>query len=131
MTETDIGMSEGIKIHHRGALENLVFLKRQQWTITNHALVVYAAVVALARDTNDIERTILSGLGLLACGYATWCMVHTQKSMTRYYRNVYEMHQKYFSVEERERLELHRERPGFSHNFGFMVAYSLPTFSHS
>jgi hypothetical protein len=116
-----IKMSEGIKIHYKGTLDNISFLKRQQWTITNHALVLYGAVVALTKDTSQIERMALSGLAVAGCLFALWCMFHTQKSMTRYYRNLYEAHQAYFTAEEREKLKLHRDEPGFLHNGSFIV----------
>ena len=115
-----IGMSEGVKIHYKGALDNLLFLKRQQWTITNHALLLYAAMVALAKGTNDIERTILSFLALVGCGFAVYCMQHTQRSMTRYYRNVYEMQQKYFTPDERGAFLMMSERPDFHYNGAFI-----------
>ena len=33
-------MSEAVKILYKGAIDNIIFLKRQQWVITNYALVI-------------------------------------------------------------------------------------------
>lgn len=115
-----IKMSEGVKVHYKGVLDNLTFLKRQQWTITNHSLVLYAAMVALAKGTNDIERTLLTVFAFLGCGYAIYCMWHTQRSMTRYYRNLYDIQQNYFHAPEREVLQMLPSRPDFHYNGAFI-----------
>jgi hypothetical protein len=109
-------MSEGVKAHFKIAADNIIFLKRQQWTITNHALVLYAALTALAKDTTDIERSILTFLGLVGCIFSLLCIGHTQQSMTRYYQNLYDIHSKYFTDTERDDLELLRSRPTFNRN---------------
>ena len=112
--------SEGMKLHYKAVVDNILFLKRQQWTITNHALVLYAAVAALVKNTTDIERTVLTGLALGGCVFSAFCIVHTQMSMTRYYRNLFELHDKYFSPDEKGVFELLRSRPSFGHNGMFI-----------
>jgi hypothetical protein len=121
-----IPMSEGIKIHYKAVVDNIIFLKRQQWTITNHAIVLYAAITALATGTNDAERVGLTALGLVGCIFSLLCTAHTQLSMSRYYQNLFEIHAKYFTGEERGEFEMLRSKPGFNHNgmfiWGLMAA---------
>jgi hypothetical protein len=36
---------------YQDAIDNIRFLKRQQWAVTNYALLVYAAIYVLRKDT--------------------------------------------------------------------------------
>ena len=132
MTDQLIEMSEAIKIHYRAVVENIIFLKRQQWTITNHALVLYAAITALSKGVTNAERVALTALGIIGCVFSLLCIGHTQGSMTRYYRNLFELHTKYFSPDERDNLELLRSRPSFHYNGMFvwgLIAVNAVAFS--
>ena len=113
-------LSEGMKVHYKAVVDNILFLKRQQWTITNHAIVLYAAVVALVKDATSAERVALTGLALVGCVFSMLCTAHTQMSMTRYYQNLFEIHSKYFTGDERSTFELLRSKPGFGHNGMFI-----------
>ena len=113
-------MSEAVKIHYKATVDNLLFLKRQQWTITNYALILYAAVIALARETSRGEKQALTILMIGGCWFALHCVRHTQKSMTRYYRNLYDIHQRYLTAQERDEFDTLKERPGFNHNGEFI-----------
>src|SRR6478752_70632 len=94
MTET---MSEGVKILYKGAIDNIIFLKRQQWIITNYSLVVYAIMAALARNANSVEKTVLVVAVLGAFGYSAACMLHTQSTMKRLRASMAHIYQTYFS----------------------------------
>jgi hypothetical protein len=106
-------MSEGVKILYKGAIDNIIFLKRQQWIITNYSLVVYAIMAALARNATSVEKTILVVVALLAYGYSVACMLHTQNTMKRLRASMSHIYQTYFSVEEREVYKLWQAAPGF------------------
>ncbi|MDO8398413.1 MAG: hypothetical protein Q7T45_11405 [Bradyrhizobium sp.] len=110
MTET---MSEGVKILYKGAIDNIIFLKRQQWIITNYSLVVYAIMAALAKNATSVEKTILVVVSLCAFGYSAACMLHTQNTMKRLRASMSHIYQTYFSVEEREVYKLWQAAPGF------------------
>ena len=113
-------MSEGVKIHYKAVIDNILFLKRQQWTITNHALLLYAAITALATRGTAVERAVLVCLGVVGCVFSLLCLIHTQGSMTRYYQNLFDMHSKYFTSDERSTLELLPRKPSFNHNGMFI-----------
>jgi hypothetical protein len=106
-------MSEGVKILYKGAIDNIIFLKRQQWIITNYSLVVYAIMAALARNATSVEKTILVVVALCAFAYSAACMLHTQSTMRRLRASMSHIYQTYFSVEERETYKLWQAPPGF------------------
>lgn len=122
-------MSDAVKIQYKGAIDNLLFLKRQQWVITNYSLIVYAAVIALAKDASDQEKAALTVLATIGCVYAIHCMRHTQKTLTRYYNNLFDMQKKYLTAAERVEYKTLSERPGFNHNgefiWGLIIANGL------
>jgi hypothetical protein len=41
-------MPEHIGAAYRDAVDNIIFLKRQQWVATNYALLVYAAIFVIS-----------------------------------------------------------------------------------
>jgi hypothetical protein len=118
MTEA---MSEAVKILYKGAIDNLIFLKRQQWILTNYSLVVYAIMVALARNATSVEKTILVFVVLCAYSYSIACMVHIQNTQKRLRSNLSHIYQVHFTPEEREFYKLWPAPPGFWHTPLFIV----------
>lgn len=120
-------MSEGVKILYKGAIDNIIFLKRQQWTITNYALVVYAAVVAISKNAGVHEKWALSLLAFGAWAYGSWCMVHTQRTMTRLRRSMHHIYQTYFTEDERQAYTLWGKAPSFHYTpefiYGLLIAH--------
>jgi hypothetical protein len=118
-------MSEGIKVLAKATVDNMLFLKRQQWSITNYALLLDAAVMALARGSNDIERTIYTVLAFGGCVFAMFCVNHTQTSLTRYYGNLFDLYQRYLTPAERETYKTVTARPAYGHNGMFIFGLFL------
>lgn len=116
-----IEMSEGVKILYKGAIDNIIFLKRQQWFITNYALVVYAGIYALRKDASPIEKTLLTVLASAAYIYALWCMIHVQSSLTKLRKSLHHIYQTYFTAEEKGAFSLWKEEPGFWYTPEFIV----------
>ena len=115
-----IPMSEGVKVLYKEAVDNILFLKRQQWTITNHALLTFAAVVAVARGANNVETTLLTLLAIGAWGYAVACMAHSQMTMTKYRRRLTHIYKKYFHPDEKDEFVLWSSAPTFNYTPMFM-----------
>ena len=108
-------MSEGVKILYKESVDNVIFLKKQQWTITNYALVTFAAVVALSKGANNVETTLLTVIATGACVYAIICMIHTQMTLTKYRKRLSFIYEKYFHTEERAAFEFWPSAPTFSY----------------
>lgn len=113
-------MSEGVKILYKGAIDNIIFLKRQQWIITNYALIVYAAVFALSRGTNGVEKTLLTLVAGSGWAYATYCMGHTQYTLHKLRRSLFLIYQAYFTEKEREAFKLWPAQPGYFYTPAFI-----------
>lgn len=120
-------MSEGVKLLYKGAADNIIFLKRQQWVITNYALVVYAAVVALSNGANIHEKWALSIMAFCAWAYGSWCMVHTQKTMTKLRSTMFEIYAEFFTEEQRDKYRLWAKKPTFNYTpefiWGLIIAH--------
>jgi hypothetical protein len=113
-------MSEGVKILYKGAIDNIIFLKRQQWVITNYALVVYAAVITIAKNATINEKWALSILAVAAWLYGTWCMVHTQRSLTKLRGSIFHIYQTFFTEDERRAFDTWKEKPDFHYTPEFI-----------
>ena len=113
-------MSEGVKIYYKAVVDNIMFLKRQQWTITNYALLLYAALGTLSAKAGQPEKVAFTALAIIGFLFALHCIRHTQTSMTRYYNNLFDLQQTYLTADERSTLKALSARPGFSHNGEFI-----------
>jgi hypothetical protein len=48
MANADREMPKHVEAAYRDAIDNILFLKRQQWVATNYALLVYAAIFVIS-----------------------------------------------------------------------------------
>jgi hypothetical protein len=72
---------EELRLLYEVSVTDLEFFKRQQWSVTNYALLLYAAVVGVARlldgGVSHLEKLVLcfvaTGVAILA-GYILWVL---------------------------------------------------------
>jgi hypothetical protein len=91
------------------AVQSLRFFKQQQWSVTNYALAVYAAVYFL-RSLTFLQTSAAKAL-LLVLVCITWfasvlVLGQLEKSIMRDRRRIDRIHLSYFSASEISRLEL-------------------------
>jgi hypothetical protein len=48
MANTERQMPGHVKAAYRDAVDNIIFLKRQQWLATNYVLLLYAAIFVIS-----------------------------------------------------------------------------------
>jgi hypothetical protein len=48
MPNAERRMPEHVEVAYRDAVDNIVFLKRQQWLATNYILLLYAAIFVIS-----------------------------------------------------------------------------------
>ena len=48
MANAERQMPEHVEVAYRDAVDNIVFLKRQQWLATNYVLLLYAAIFVIS-----------------------------------------------------------------------------------
>jgi hypothetical protein len=127
-TNTKKKMSDAVKTFYASELANLVFLKNQQWQITNYSLIAYAATYTLSQYANSAEKLWLTALVISAYVFAALCMYGTQKSMTKARSRIFDIYENYFSDDEQSEFELWETRPTFNHDprffYGLLVANS-------
>jgi hypothetical protein len=102
-------MPAHVEAAYKDAVENMIFLKRQQWVATNYAVLVYAAIFVISGtyfSRTDFARNTL-GIVTLITFVIHWYMIYVfQRSIKRYMRRLDWVYQTYFSREERIGMDL-------------------------
>ena len=105
-------MPEHVETAYKGAVDNIIFLKRQQWLATNYALLVYAAIFLISAhyfSRTDVSRNWL-GVLTIATFVIHWCMLHVfQRSIEKFRNRLGWIYRTYFSEDERAGLDLQLE----------------------
>jgi hypothetical protein len=66
------------------AVDNIRFLKRQQWVITNYAVAILAAIYVVADRAGPVVRTLLTVLAGATALYATYLLLVSQPILLAY-----------------------------------------------
>jgi hypothetical protein len=83
--------------------------KKQQWTITNYVILVYAAIFGLSqvlKPLGIIERRVFGSLVAVAGVYATWLLLQIQWDLRNYRKQLEAFHTQTISEEDRERYQI-------------------------
>jgi hypothetical protein len=109
MTNGARQMTAHVEAAYKDAVENINFLKRQQWVATNYAVLVYAAIFVISGtyfSRTDFARNMLGIVTLVTFGIH-WYMIYVfQRGIDSYRRRLNWVYQTYFSREERVGLDL-------------------------
>ena len=109
MTNGARQMTAHVEAAYKDAVENINFLKRQQWVATNYAVLVYAAIFVISGtyfSRTDFARNML-GIVTLVTFVIHWYMIYVfQRAIESYRRRLNWVYQTYFSQEERVGLDL-------------------------
>ena len=96
-------------ILYQDAVDNIQFLKEQQWRVTNYAALIYAATLYFFSQEwfgrPDVSHLLamLSGVACLANIVVVWVM---QKSMSKFRKRVQWMYQNQFTSTQKQELDL-------------------------
>jgi hypothetical protein len=125
------------------AIENS---KKQQWTITNYVILVYAAIFGLGFKgprifSGAVETAIFASLIFVAGVYGIFLLILIQEDLERYRTQLHAFYTYAISPGDRERYQVGKPYP-YSHFWrggtflsgligvivigGVLVAYSLP-----
>jgi len=98
---------------YRDAVDNILFLKRQQWLATNYVLLLYAAIFVISAhyfSRTDVARNWL-GVITIAAFVVHWWMLHSfQLSIAKFRNRLDWIYTTYFSEQERAGLDLREPR---------------------
>ena len=78
MVDAERQMPGHVKAAYRDAVENILFLKRQQWLATNYVLLLYVAIFVISAhyfSRTDVARNWL-GVITIAPFVGHWWMLH-------------------------------------------------------
>jgi hypothetical protein len=128
MTDT-LEMPPQVNIAYQDAVDNLVFLRSQQWSITNYVLLAEAAIFLIARypglSTDGLDRFFLKVLAVLAALLGIAVLWQVQASMERYRERLGGIYKRYFSSEQLADFRLEAV-PDASRRNGFVVGVLTP-----
>ena len=102
-------MPEHIGAAYRDAVDNIIFLKRQQWVATNYALIVYAAIFVISAQyfsRTDFARNTLGIVAIVAFFIHWYMMFVFQSAIEKFRARLYWIYRTYFNREEQAGLDL-------------------------
>ena len=112
-------MPNRILFVYKDALDNLKFLKEQQWPVAKYALTAYGTLFAAAKIINapSYNGLFIAAVWLVFL-FSLVVLVSFMHGMRRFRARIRRIYENYFQVEEREALRLGQPKPFFE-RFGF------------
>ena len=108
MVNAERQMPGHVTAAYRDAVDNILFLKRQQWMATNYVLLLYVAIFVISArffSRTDVARNWL-GVLTIAAFVVHWGMLHIfQRSIETFRNRLVWVDRTYFSDEERAGLD--------------------------
>jgi hypothetical protein len=97
-------MPSQVNIAYQDAVDNLVYLKSQQSSVTNYVLLAEAAIFLIARypglSTGGTDRLFLKVLAVIAALLGIAVLWQMQASMEKYRDRLANIYKRYFDTEE-------------------------------
>ena len=99
--------------------------KKQQWTITNYVILVYAAIFGLSQALKFLgitERWVFGVLVAVVGGYAILLLIQIQKDLERYREQLEAFHTQTINNKDWERYQLRPYETPFGRGGWFLGA---------
>jgi cellobiose-specific phosphotransferase system component IIC len=109
MATAERQMPEHIGAAYRDAVDNIIFLKRQQWAATNYTLIIYAAIFIISAQyfsRTDFARNTLGIVAIVTFFIHWYMMLLFQSAIEKFRSRLYWIYRTYFNGEEQNRLDL-------------------------
>jgi hypothetical protein len=109
MANADREMPKHVEAAYKDAVDNILFLKRQQWVATNYALLVYAAIFVISAQffpRTDFARNSLGIVAIVTFFVHYYIMFLFQRAMDKFRARLYWIYRTYFNEEEQGGLDL-------------------------
>ena len=116
-------MPRHIEALFRDAVDNIRLLKRQQWTITNYAIAVDAAIYAIAIHFpgHCTVRVLLTVLAAVVFAYGVGVLIDFQCNMTKFRKRIAWIYGQPYYDDVRTPLNLPTQPKGFWHDPAFLI----------
>jgi hypothetical protein len=109
MANAERQMPMHVEAAYKDAVDQVVFLQRQQWMATNYAILVYAAIFIISArffQRTDFARNSL-GIVAIATFFIHWYMMAVfQRQIDKFRARLYWIYRTYFNGEEQAGLDL-------------------------
>jgi hypothetical protein len=112
MVNAERQMPGYVKAAYRDAVDNIFFLKRQQWLATNYVLLLYVAIFLISAhyfSRTDVARNWLGVITIAAFVVHWWTLHSFQRSIETFRNRLAWVYRSYFSEDERAGLDLRLE----------------------
>jgi hypothetical protein len=109
MADADRQMPSHVEVAYQDAVNNITFLKRQQWIATNYALLVYAALFVVSAEyfsRTDFARNWLGIIAIVTFLVHLYMVYLFQGAMDKFRGRLDWIYRTYFSREEQTGLDL-------------------------
>jgi hypothetical protein len=110
-------LSEQALVVYRAMYEQISFLKKQQWTITNYLLLLYGAAYAIKKEVASsslwwVLKWVLVGGVAVACLYGLCALMIVQRDLACERKRIGKANKAIFGTTERAHLQITpEERP--------------------
>jgi hypothetical protein len=112
MANSERQMPGHVEAAYRDAVENIFFLKRQQWLATTYVLLLYVAIFVISAQyfsRTDVARNWLGVITIAAFVVHWWTLHSFQRSIETFRNRLIWVYTTYFSEDERAGLDLRLE----------------------
>jgi cellobiose-specific phosphotransferase system component IIC len=109
MANSERQMPGHVEAAYKDAVDNIIFLKRQEWVATNYALLVYAAIFVIAAqyfNRTDFARNSLGIVAIVTFLVHLYMMYLFQRAIDKFRGRLYWIYRTYFNGEEQAGLDL-------------------------
>ena len=109
MANIERQMPVHVEATYKEAVDNVMFLKRQQWVATNYAILVYAAIFVISSQyfsRTDFARNSLGVIAIVVFVVHCYMMYLFQRETEKFRTRLYWIYRTYFNGEERAGLDL-------------------------
>ena len=101
---------------YKATTDNITFSKKQQWAITNYTVLVYAALVGLAKSFgggNVCERVLMTFAAVLTVSVATVLLVIIQRDLGKFRARLGSIQENFLNEPDRQvmHIEPYGNRP--------------------
>ena len=109
MANAERQMPGHVEAAYKDTVDNIIFLKRQQWVATNYALLVYAAIFIISAQyfsRTDFARNSLGIAVIVIFLIHCYIMFVLQGTIDKFRSRLYWIYRTYFNEEEQAGLDL-------------------------
>ena len=130
-SDADVKMPAHVEVAYKDAVDNIVFLKKQQWQATNYTILVYAAIFLISAhyfSRTDFARNWL-GIITIVTFVIHWYMMHLfQSTINKFRDRIVWIYRTYFTAQERAGLDLRLEPRTYWHEPDTYIALLAVSF---